>query len=960
MGEPELKIQVHDQALVRVSTIAVEVARRGGGPFFRYLKATSPELAKAVGNTVPGEVSKKDAGAEDSPTDAMLAVRRYQLRLASRATPYGHLAAVGRAWPGKISRVGDPGSLSLSELPDVSGMEHKGVNRADVFYANDLVVFRGESVHNPLAPPASKAAGRRTASVKASTVLTRALRVSANGATVDELIAAIIDEANCSQEEAMQYLASLVNQEYIVSTSRTTALLGDWWSPWSTTDECMNDGSLPTSPAAVTRPEPKDETAYGFTGVRYQAVLKEPSVLSPALYNSARAFARTFPKLPTDPVKASAHLDEFGSRFVEAFGEEELVPILRAVDEVRGIGYPDGYSWPRDPKKEVKHRHEYKWPDRLTGQLFEAIEAHSAEIRLDDPNLLNRWRTEGELRAGVTDFDMCFRVLGESGTGIQAGNFDLVYLGSNYDARSYGARFFDTADDSTRLEIDEVAVQLYFAANFARAQNVIQVSPTTRYALGLGIAPVENGQTWLDVRQIRLGAINGRLLLWSDELGRQVRFTTPHLLNMAGMAPNIARLLAEISRPEQPAAWSWGEHQVLPYLPRVRLGRVVVERKSWRIPERLKTKGATMGEWRRLLDEWIDDAGVDEDVIVSHPESDSLELNVQLNDRIDRAVFKRELEGGRVDRLFESDKAIRNEPYGWTGGYVADAVFSGRFVQSGESNELSGASPKRSGEIPTSMYRPTSLDLAGRDPNWIYARMYVPASLQNQVLHRLRHLGSDLGPLPRSFFVRYRDADGDHLRIRWRNDKYHAPDATTLLEWGDILREEGLVSNLVLTGYFPESARYGHQMQLAHEVFCSSSEYLVEARLPRRAGSLDDSILTTARDIADILSVAIPKWQQWFVESYRHEANASRRVRELYKARPDYMYEPADRGARFSDLAESTREHLARVGEGSRTDVLKSLNHMHVNRAIGTDRGSENRVYGLIHAECRRVAFKSL
>ncbi|MDV9193677.1 thiopeptide-type bacteriocin biosynthesis protein, partial [Streptomyces sp. SR27] len=232
---------------------------------------------------------------------------------------------------------------------------------------------------------------------------------------------------------------------------------------------------------------------------------------------------------------------------------------------------------------------------------------------------------------------------------------------------------------------------------------------------------------------------------------------------------------------------------------------------------------------------------------------------------------------------------------------------------------------------------------------WLYAKVYVPEGLQDQVLsrHLSRLVDSDAvraaGP-EGWFFLRYADPD-PHLRLRFRGkpETLWPVLLPAVREWAEELRDAGLTDRLVLDTYDPETERYGGPAALGHaeRVFHADSAGV----LAQLAGGGDGGglpvVTRAALGILDLLTgLGSPEEALDWLGDPRFLARRSEVARATKEAVAD-LFSGAAGSAPRAALAETLTALRAALAPHRRAPVALSLAHMHCNRLIGPRREEE-------------------
>ncbi|MER7517996.1 lantibiotic dehydratase [Streptomyces sp. NPDC126499] len=493
----------------------------------------------------------------------------------------------------------------------------------------------------------------------------------------------------------------------------------------------------------------------------------------------------------------------------------------------------------------------------------------------------------------------------------------------------------------------ELVATVAYRPRVARSANVATVPPLLPYRIPLGVpASAALGDvTDLRPEDLAVHADLNRMWLVHTPTGRTVRPVSHSMLNPAsGHLPYVARFLLDLGYEGHDwcAPWNWGSWAAAPALPRVRLGRTVLAPARWLPDSALqdaaaRTDGTDPG-WRDAVAAWRLRLGVPPYVLLGRADN---RVTVDLDDPRHLLVLHDEVKRPQGLAITE-----------WYGGPQGTGWFAG--PDGPHACELVVplfARRPRAEAAPTA--RPVAAPTpAGRRAvlpggEWLYAKLYVPDSLQDLVLsrHVSRLVDSDAvraaGP-DGWFFLRYADPD-PHLRLRFQGkpETLWPVLLPAVREWAEELRDAGLTSRLVLDTYDPEIERYGGPAALGHaeRVFHADSAAVL-AQLAGDGGGLP-VVARAALGILDLLTgLGGPEQAlDWlgdprFLARRAEVARATKEtVADLFTGAPD----SPTRAARAETLT-ALRGALA---PSHRAPVALSLAHMHCNRLLGPRREEE-------------------
>jgi class I lanthipeptide synthase len=422
------------------------------------------------------------------------------------------------------------------------------------------------------------------------------------------------------------------------------------------------------------------------------------------------------------------------------------------------------------------------------------------------------------------------------------------------------------------------------------------------------------------------------LLLRDRETGQPVVVALSSAHNVAGpdLDP-VYRFLGDLAHPDV-VMWTWGALGRLSHLPRVTCGAVIVALEQWRLrrDEIRRVLGAQdpAVELRRLLPglgsrRWVGQGLYDQ--VLPIDLSSTRSVIVVLS----RCVNFEDVELVELPHL-ESPAVA-----GPTGGHVGEVVLPLR--GRGHSH--------RSGHGPAVPFDPAA------GAGWVYFRYYTGVAGADLVVARAHRLARSLtrdGAVRGWFFVRYDDS-GYHVRVRMR---VALPDArgavvAAMDRLGAALRDEQVVTSVLMDDYVPEVSRYGGPLGLAR------AESLFAADSDDVAGFVNerpDEQLRLYRAVADVLhwcSVLFASYQegQQFLRScgaglglsFAAAGNRQGRFFREHRRRLDDFLAGYEADPALAPRLRELRDAVVPRGQAFSHDVLGSALHMHCDRLFAAD-----------------------
>jgi len=831
----------------------------------------SPVLEASIDAWLAGPTSEAGQKTERS-------LVRYVSRMAARPTPFGLFAG---------NTVGALGEATRLELAARSGYRRYSRIDGDYLskLTDALLADRAIRERLPFRPNSSlcKVAGRlryamrregesrsySLVSLEPSDYLVATLDRARRGALPGALASALCEaDAEVTREEADAFIDELIDSQVLVSDL----------APLVTGPEAVDDiiAQLDAIAGAEAASDAARDAAAALRAIRGSLGELDRRVGNPpAAYRGAAEPLAALPARPElhrlfqvnlVPVAACAELgpdvlDEIAraigvlgrlarargidelSRFRDAFAERyetRELPLTEVLDEESGIGFAasqapgaaaspllDGLAFPAAAADEA-----VGWGARigwLARRIAAAAAAGDRELVLGDADL-TAMEAAAEPIPPPDAFQAMFTLARDAGGELRVG---LGSLGGPPGATLLG-RFCHsdpalhemvTANLAAEhaLRPDAVFAEVVHLAD-GRLAN-ISARPVLREReivyLGRSGAPADHQ---LALTDLLVSVRDGRVVLRSRSLGREVvpRLTNAH--NFVSGALGTYRFLASLqSQDVRPLGLSIGPLAQLPYVPRIRIGRVVLREASWTLrkaeldPVTGATGAARIQALRRLraaarLPRWV-----------CVEDGDNV-LPVDLDNALSVDSFAQLLKqrtGVTLTELWPPpDELVVHGP---DGGYASEFVVPfARVARPAAAARSSAGSPATppAGEVRRS-FPPGS--------EWFYAKLYTGQATADQILTET--LAPIVADLPAWFFIRYGDPHW-HVRFRARGApaQLHAELMPRLSEATQAMLGDGRMWKLQLDTYEREVERYGGPIgiELAERLFCADSACAID------------------------------------------------------------------------------------------------------------------------------------
>lgn len=552
-----------------------------------------PTVREAIGRASPS-LAEMAADPERATEAARLAVERYLARMRRRATPFSLMAgySVGQAggesapislparetWR-RIVRVDADCATAIiqSSMADHEQRERaQWIRRGDLVILPDVVRIAVRDLHN------------REALVYADVVRSEALDHAFSLAEKPIAFDAIVDGlAQFSQtaEQARSYTHALIDRGLLVPLALPSIAADDVLATlqdghrelaaagqevFSTRLDQKVDAQIERLAAAIAQAQQSDRT----DNLIFDLVKPlDSGVIGDDVLAEANALLRVLQRT-TSPM-TDARLAEFGEKFSELYEMRE-VPLVEALDEVRGI------SFPVDSRYEGSNAKLKRW----VFSLFErACREGADEIVLTDADI-----PSDELWRPSESFSMMFK-LARDPLAIFEPSIHAS-PGTAYFARA--TSFEPRLKEATKAMLRELVAQRpdaemaeivhFLPGKFAAFGQIPRLMPLE---LSLAARPADVA-TNIDVKDLLLSHQGqGRFTLRSIRTGRPVLPRTVGAANLDRPDnTSLCRFLGSLARDcKVGGRWTWEGLEHSSWLPRVRYGNHVLSPQLWRLAE---------------------------------------------------------------------------------------------------------------------------------------------------------------------------------------------------------------------------------------------------------------------------------------------------------------------------------------------------------------------------------------
>ena len=935
--------------------------------------AASPDLTRAVRALL----------AEDEPSAPQVqkvstAVLHYLLRARYRATPFGLFAGTAAVGVGEQWTLPEPAPENITARPDALWLDAV----LDLLHANPDIVEHLAVVADPtcqlgadqvVVPYTPGLVHPDQIRAPATAPLRDLLGLAARPVPVTRAADQLLDSyPGIPRPRALSMIAIAIRSGLLHSDLRPSSLDGfplhrirafldrtgvaaqdSTVVALKRIDDLLSAPDAPANEAAACRAYGarlmNDVADTGRPPLMIDVHCPDPVIVPRRLVQDVADALDVMTRLSTHP-QGSPGWRDYRARFFDRYSLGVLVPVLELIDPIAGLGYPAGFRgspWPR--RQPVLTERDTYLLARIQQLMLDGdteLSLHQGDLdALQCPAPEQIWPS-----AEVT-----VAVHATSPNALDRGDYDLIIEGLSSTAGALTGRFLPLLSGAERqraqtmhrvaptLDDEAIRVQVCSPPLRRRAYNVARSIQLVPEVLALG-EYAEGASMWVD--EIGVGATAERLYLVHLPTMRRIEPFLPNAIDPAAATHPLARFLAELPRSHTPilTPFDWGAAADLPYLPRVRSGRVVLSPAQWQVTAAdlgTATDLGTTTDAAEIMHRWRRRLRVPATVFAGDTDR---RLRLDLDQPTHRKLLRQMTSQQSTLRVQE---APADDAYGWLGR-------AGQLT-------LSFTASQPQAPAPAHAVGPVRLDAA--TTRWpglattVLLRIDTDTDRTSDVFAAgLRELLDNCAHIRRWWFTRYRDPRA-HLRIRIG---LHQPDqfgelAARIATWALQAHRARLVADVSWHTDRPETGRYGTGAVLdaAEAYFAADSRAALAQDTPgrppaEREGLLVASLLDISRHLLDD---HLRVWDAAATRDFRPRFDPDARAVAL-RLGADAGEPDLDGIAGAAAVASTWQARATALDDyatalrstGSATPlVLPALMHMHHVRAFGVDSDHEER-----------------
>jgi thiopeptide-type bacteriocin biosynthesis protein len=699
----------------------------------------------------------------------------------------------------------------------------------------------------------------------------------------------------------------------------------------------------------------------------------EQNTINQHITNSLNDTLRLFYRI-SSPMKHS-NLDGFAKKFYDKYEHRE-VPILEALDNEIGIGYPPPATNETQQDNKTERWHQYlleKYVETLQNQASELVisEDEVAKIFTEKPVLSEPFLSS------------MFKIVAANAAALDAGDFKLVNVGfSTPNSVSLLARFCHT-DPAIEAFTKHVAATENQALGDVLVAEIVHLPhdrignisyrPLLRtYEIPIltqaNVAP----QNQLSLDDLYLVWHNNKVHLKSRLHNKLVlpRLTNAHNYNLDTI--NFYKFLSDMQYQYVKTfpSFSVGNLTNFKYIPRIVFKNTVLQPAQWRVTIDQTDKEKDTQLLEKILAFW-NDKKLPREVIL--PMGDN-EIPICIDDYLCQKIVLKEIKQRKEITVTE------NLLIDARSNFVTDKKgnsYTAEFI-------LPLCNPAAYTDYSTQLETLKTFDLAhikrSFEPSseWLYAKIYASPKVVDKLIAKLNDWTTELlneDIVAHFFFIRYTDPD-HHLRLRfWVNDAHQQYVMQRINEACRYFLAQKQISKIQYDTYIRELERYQpHSPEDFEQVFFVDS-FLVQNTVSwvHAQGNEDARFLVACKGVFNYLDAAQLDWDKQLdfvtrmAKNYRIEFgndnfNFKNQVSDIYRKKRNELedfistksYEDPFLNQQFGQHQGLTQQIFSQysMSEQALFDLLASYIHMFINRLFITNqRYEELMTYSIVEKQ---------
>ncbi|MGF9978892.1 lantibiotic dehydratase [Viridibacillus arvi] len=645
--------------------------------------------------------------------------------------------------------------------------------------------------------------------------------------------------------------------------------------------------------------------------------------------------------------KSLSGLENFTKKFLEKYGSDKIVPLLKVIDSDKGIGNP--YELPYFDNNSISKSQTY-----LMNLLF-TKQRNSQEILLDDYDI-DMMQEDKIYFNQPNSLELYLEV------SMNEKNDYLLTLAPNKGSKAAGNSFGrftelrknDLLNDiqckiEKRTDKQIIYADIGYLPSNLKNLEVSNNKYTSKYLIPINYQ--NNNQIQIPLSDIWIGINKQRLFLKSKRLNKQIIPNKMDMVNYTSFPP-IVRLLCDMQFSAQN---TWMPFQLgllnnLDFIPRIKYKNTVIIKARWLLNLKMleiETMGIgiNFNEFIIKFNDWCSKNNIPKLV---HLESASKRLIYNLTNLNDmKEIHKVFCDLNDINKKIMLEEATENYDLQKKEEIVVPVYSPARYNSNLDQNI--------SEYIDDFNYLPGS--------KWLSLKIYFSKSSQdfflNEFVLKYTSFLQSKKYINEWFYIRYTDPE-DHIRLRLKtlnkfNINFFLEDIKSSMNKMNIN-----INDLVIDTYKPEYIRYGNENlmpSVEHFFKIDSQLSLYIMNEVNSYNSKFDLIVLSVISLIYSFNISIDVFIKWidnllnykvFLDIYRNKKVFFNSHIELDKKniiglKPETLLKLEERKEYCEILSKKIKEQ-----QQDHYKILTDFIHLHVNRVIGNDKNVEKMVLGVV------------
>ncbi|MGG7178465.1 lantibiotic dehydratase [Clostridium paraputrificum] len=670
------------------------------------------------------------------------------------------------------------------------------------------------------------------------------------------------------------------------------------------------------------------------------------------------------------------YMKQYMNDFIEKYGVNREVDFLEVIDEEIGIGYPATYMHPMSERMLYsmnKTKNELKFENLIYKKVVDGLMSKTEEviIKNEDINRLSLEEDNDKNSELFTSFELNFFI---SSNNIDNDDAEICLshsIGANSIGKTLG-RFlymFDEdfnrslkelkhKDNTIKNNSDSIPCELSYLCENGRALNVTLTKNIFDNELIINTNSISKNT--ITLKDLLIGVENNKFYLKSKKLNKRLNLYITHMLN-PNICSNLYRLLAEISSQVDNFGFFKIYYEVLDrfiYVPRIKLGTIVVSPKTWKINEQILEFDTGKNCYEQFLLAFSNYRSmymVPQYIFLTQSDN---KLLLNLDNELHLKILYKQIKNSTVDTIMtECNMDIENLKD------TSDKRYLYEIVTPFRRNNPSKVNSKHN----NIMYIEEKHNIISKEriqlpfDKWIYFKLYGNCKREEEVisfeLNKLICNLKEKNIITKAFFIRYKDPQR-HIRVRMlKNDGHEKELMNELISFTETMYNQRLLSKIQYDTYEKELERYGgiKLISLAEEIFDSDSMYVINL-----LNQIKNNRIAFNKKIVGVISII--KFMEDFglsfneqLELFDHVINQKENREEFIKCRKDLIKLCNSNSEWINLRSEKSGQalyNLLQARSGSIIDYRNRFDEVEAKKELSSTK--EEIILSFIHMYCNR------